>query len=153
MTAQVEDKTSDERLRQLVEALGDLPGIILLSLRTGKSTSNLREGRRVDQFSVDFDVDVLAGGWRSLNILIFATSQADDFDNLSVRAWPNTDEPTDCLSFRLRGSRGRTLTNSRKPSNACSKVTIRATMNRAGTKAAEPAIRRASLGSLGNSRV
>jgi hypothetical protein len=47
MTAQVEDKTSDERLRQLVEALGDLPGIILLSLRTGKSTSNLREGRRV----------------------------------------------------------------------------------------------------------
>jgi hypothetical protein len=106
MTAQVEDKTSDERLRQLVEALGDLPGIILLSLRTGKSTSNLREGRRVDQFSVDFDVDVLAGGWRSLNILIFATSQADDFDNLSVRAWPNTDEPTDCLSFRLRGIKG-----------------------------------------------
>ena len=106
MTAQVEDKTSDERLRQLVEALGDLPGIILLSLRTGKSTSNLREGRRVDQFSVDFDVDVLAGGWRSLNILTFATSQADDFDNLSVRAWPNTDEPTDCLSFRLRGIKG-----------------------------------------------
>jgi len=106
MTAQVEDKTSDERLRQLVEALGDLPGIILLSLRTGKSTSNLREGRRVDQFSVDFDVDVLAGGWRSLNILIFATSQTDDFDNLSVRAWPNTDEPTDCLSFRLRGIKG-----------------------------------------------
>lgn len=106
MTAQVEDKSSDQRLRQLVEALGDLPGIILLSFRTGKSTSNLREGRRVDQFSVDFDVDVLAGGWRSLNILIFATSQADDFDNLSVRAWPNTDEPTDCLSFRLRGIKG-----------------------------------------------
>jgi len=106
MTAQVEEKSSEERLRQLVEALGDLPGIILLSLGTGKSTSNLREGRRADQFSVDFDVDVLAGGWRSLNILIFATSQTDDFDNLAVRAWPNTDEPTDCLSFRLRGIKG-----------------------------------------------
>jgi hypothetical protein len=106
MTAQVEEKSSEERLRQLVEALGDLPGIILLSLATGKSTSNLREGRRADQFSVDFDVDVLAGGWRSLNILIFATSQTDDFDNLAVRAWPNTDEPTDCLSFRLRGIKG-----------------------------------------------
>ncbi len=103
MTTQVEDKGSDERLRQLVEALGDLPGIILLTFGTGKSTSNLREVRRADQFSVDFNVDVLAGGWRSLNILVFATSQTDDFDNLAVRAWPNTDEPTDCLSFRLRG--------------------------------------------------
>jgi hypothetical protein len=106
MTAQVDDKSSDERVRQLVEALGDLPGVIILSPRPGKSTSNLPEGRLADQFCVDFDVDVLAGGWRSLNILIFATSQTDDFDNLAVGAWPNTDEPADCLSFRLRGIKG-----------------------------------------------
>ncbi len=106
MTAQVDDKSSDERVRQLVEALGELPGIIVLSPGTGKSTPNLRQVGRADQFWIDFNVDVLAGGWRSLNILIFATSQTDDFDNLAVRAWPNTDEPTDCLSFRLRGIKG-----------------------------------------------
>src|SRR5271170_5939216 len=106
MTAQVDDKSGDKRVRELVETLGDLPGIILLSPGMGKSTSNPGEGRLSDQFSVDFNVDVLAGGWRSLNILIFATSQKDDFDNLAVMAWPNTDEPTDCLSFRLRGIKG-----------------------------------------------
>jgi|HubBroStandDraft_6_1064221.scaffolds.fasta_scaffold594610_3 hypothetical protein len=106
MTAQVEDTSSDQRLRQLVEALSDLPGIIFLSPGMAKSTSNLGEGCLADQFSVDFNVDVLAGGWRSLNILVFATSQTDDFDNLAVMAWPNTDQPTDCLSFRLRGTKG-----------------------------------------------
>jgi hypothetical protein len=106
MTAQVENKSSDQRLRQLVEAFGDLPGILLLSPGTGKSARNRGKSRLAGHFSLDFNVDVLAGGWRSLNILVFATSQTDDFDHLAVMAWPNTDEPTDCLSFRLRGIKG-----------------------------------------------
>jgi len=105
MTAQIENVSSDERVRMLVEALGDLPGIVILSLGCGKSGSNHRQGRLADQVCIDFNVDVLAGGWRSLNILVFATSQTDDFEEFVVRAWPNTDEPTDCLSFRLRGSK------------------------------------------------
>jgi len=103
MTAQIDDVTSDERVGTLLEALGDLPGILVLSIGSGKSGSNPRQGRPADQFCIDFNVDVLAGGWRSLNILVFATSQTDDFENFFLRARPNTDEPTDCVSFRLRG--------------------------------------------------
>jgi hypothetical protein len=103
MTAQIDNVSGDERVRTLVEAFSDLPGIVIRPIGRGRSGSNHRQGRPADQFCIDFDVDVLAGGWRSLNILVFATSQTDAFENFSVRAWPSTDEPTDCLSFRLRG--------------------------------------------------
>jgi hypothetical protein len=106
MTAQVEQKSSDECVRQLVEAFGDLPGINTLSSGCGMPDPNHRLGHEADQFCVDFNVDVLAGGWRSLNILVFATSQTDDFENLFVSARPDRVEPTDCVSFRLRGIKG-----------------------------------------------
>jgi hypothetical protein len=103
MAEQVDDTHLDERVRKLVEVFGDLPGINALSSCGGKSNPGHRGRRAPDEFSVDFNVDVLAGGWRSLNILVFATSQTDSFENFSVTAWLNTDEPTDCLSFQLRG--------------------------------------------------
>ncbi len=92
----------EEHVRELVETLGNLPGIIPVA--SSGSVSNAT-GRYVagDEFFIDFNVDVLAGGWRSLNILVFATSQTDTVENFAVTAWPNTDEPTDCLSFKLCG--------------------------------------------------
>jgi hypothetical protein len=103
MAAPVEDKSTDEWVRQLVEALGDLPGINTLSSGCGMPDPDPCLGQAADQFCVDFNVDVLAGGWRSLNLLVFATSQTEDFENLSVSARPNTVEPTNCVSFTLRG--------------------------------------------------
>ena len=77
---------------------GSSPSRVLAAL----SDATGRDGAG-DEFFVDFNVDVLAGGWRSLNILVFATSQTDTAENFAVTAWPNTDEPTDCLSFKLCG--------------------------------------------------
>jgi hypothetical protein len=105
MTAQIGDASIDQRLQRLVVALGDLPGIITVSSGPGNSVSHHRRGRLADGFHVDFNVDVLAGGWRSLNILVFATSQTDPLENLSVKAWPTSDEPTNCLSFKIRGTK------------------------------------------------
>jgi hypothetical protein len=105
MTAQVGDLSIDKRLQRLVEALGGLPGIITVSFGRGNSESHNRRGRLADGFHVDLNVDVLAGGWRSLNILVFAITQTDSFENLSVRAWPTSIEPHDCLSFKIRGTK------------------------------------------------
>jgi hypothetical protein len=105
MTAQVGDVSIEKRLQWLVEALGDLPGINTVSFGRGNSESNHRRGRLADGFHVDFNVDVLAGGWRSLSILVFAITQTDSFENLSVSAWRTLDEPTDCLSFKIRGTK------------------------------------------------
>jgi hypothetical protein len=92
----------EERIRELVETLGNLPGIIPVASSGSVSVATGHHGAG-DEFFVDFNVDVLAGGWRSLNILVFATSQTDTGENFAVTAWPNTDEPTDCLSFKLCG--------------------------------------------------
>jgi hypothetical protein len=103
MTTDVDDKRIEERVRKLVEIFGELPGIVTLSTRAGHLDSKRRRRGPVADFYLDFNVNVLAGGWRSLNILVFATSQTDASENLSLTAWPNTDEPTDCVSFTLRG--------------------------------------------------
>jgi hypothetical protein len=100
MNSQVDD--IDERVRELVETLGNLPAIIPVASSGSVSDATGRDGAG-DEFFVDFNVDVLAGGWRSLNILVFATSQTDTVENFAVTAWPNTDELTDCLSFKLCG--------------------------------------------------
>jgi hypothetical protein len=105
MVTRVDDMRIDDRVRYLVKTLAVLPGIVGPSIGRETSVSNHRRGRPADEFCVDFDVDVLAGGWRSLNILVFATRETDSLEHLSVTAWPNADEPTDCLSFKLRGSK------------------------------------------------
>jgi hypothetical protein len=103
MTVDVDDKRIEEHVRKLVEVLSELPGIVTLSPRAGDLISRRRRRDPAADFYLDFNVNVLAGGWHSLNILVFATSQTDSLENLSVRAWPNTDEPTDCVAFTLQG--------------------------------------------------
>jgi hypothetical protein len=105
MTSQIGDVGIEKHLQWLVEALGHLPGIMTVSFGRGSSDSNQRRGRLADGFHVDFNVDVLAGGWRSLNILGFAITQTDAFENLSLTARPTSDEPTNCLSFKIHGTK------------------------------------------------
>ena len=97
------DMRIDERVRALAEAVADLPGICILSSCGGHPDPSHRGHCPPDEFYVDFNVDVLAGGWHGLNILAFATSRTKALENLSITAWPNTDEPTDCVSFKLCG--------------------------------------------------
>ena len=96
----------DERVRRLVGTLNELPGIETFSSCGGHDDHGHSGRCPVDEFYVNFGLDIVRGGMASLAVIAFA---AGECGNIAVNAWCNTDNPADAIDtlwFEIRGVEG-----------------------------------------------
>ena len=92
----------DANVKAIVDELNLWPGIYTMSSCGGHvkitNVSQYPEG----DFFVCFHVEVLEGGWRSLQAIAFAVDRCDDFKKLVILVWCAGDDP-ETMAFQLKG--------------------------------------------------
>ncbi len=91
----------DQRVKRIVKSLNTFPGIYTFSSCGGHAKQTCTSQVPKNEFNVNFSVDPARGGWRSLELIVYALGESPECQNLKVEAWPNG--TPGCLSFELRG--------------------------------------------------
>ena len=94
----------DANVQALVDSLNALPGIDTLSSCGGHARPTKLSQLPAGEFNVNFCVDVLAGGWLSLEWITRTIDFSEDVAKLTVTVW-SEDEP-DTMAFELKGVDG-----------------------------------------------
>ena len=93
----------DANMVKLVDVLNEFPGIITFSSCGGHPGPREVSQAPAGTFYVNFELDVLLGGWRSLEIFAVAIqeTEAAEPDAFSITVWDNGG-----LCFELQGKSG-----------------------------------------------
>jgi hypothetical protein len=90
----------DSNIVDLVDALNAFPGIFTFSSCGGDDNPNTVSQSPPGEFYVDFEVDPLRGGWRSLQLISHAARSGSG--DVHIKVWQCGDEP-ETMSFKLSG--------------------------------------------------
>lgn len=80
-------KDLDHNIVSLVVELNSFPGITTFSSCGGHLHPTLLSQCQEGHFEVNFNVDPLRGGWRSLELIASAVSESADHGKLSITLW------------------------------------------------------------------
>jgi hypothetical protein len=97
----------DPNIMALMNALLDAPGVLPFSSCGGHEEITTPSQCAAGEFYVSFELDIVRGGWRSLQLIAYAVSEgleAEDAERVSIRVW--TDGDPESIAIELRGEAG-----------------------------------------------